>query len=116
MRRVESAVNDIVVDQGEITTSDEESSDEEEEEEEGEGSKRKKRKLEGEEKDKVAAPATQRAASSLAHLEIRMKAAIVLDSPAEYKGFLGAYAKKLAEEGLRSKGEELVKELLGPVY
>ncbi|GAA5970462.1 hypothetical protein JCM21900_003136 [Sporobolomyces salmonicolor] len=57
-----------------------------------------------------------RMALSLAHLETRMKAAVALDSPSEYRAFLIAYAKKLADEGLRSKAEELIKELLGPVY
>lgn len=123
VRRVESAVNDIVVTmQGEedvSSSSSEEDSEEDvgdDEDEDGEKRKRKKRKLIGEEKERVSTPATQRTATSLAHLEVRMKAAIALDSPTEYKGFLGAYAKRLAEEGLRSKGEELIKELLGPVY
>ncbi|GAA5999728.1 hypothetical protein JCM10207_005881 [Rhodosporidiobolus poonsookiae] len=57
-----------------------------------------------------------RTAATLAHLETRLHAAVALDSPAEYRAFLQAYAKKLAEEGLRSKAEELVRELLGPVY
>lgn len=53
---------------------------------------------------------------TLGHLEIRMRAAILLDSAAEYKSFLLMYAKKIAEEGYKSKGEELVRELYGPVY
>ncbi|BGP16724.1 hypothetical protein JCM10213_009142 [Rhodosporidiobolus nylandii] len=57
-----------------------------------------------------------RTAVSLAHLETRMQAAVALDSPNEYKQFLSQYAKRLADEGLRSKAEELVRELLGPVY
>lgn len=55
-------------------------------------------------------------AMTLGHLEIRMRAAILLDSAAEYKSFLLMYAKKIAEEGYKSKGEELVRELYGPVY
>ena len=55
-------------------------------------------------------------ALTLGHLETRMRAAALLDSAAEYKPFLLMYAKKIAEEGYKSKGEELVKELHGPVY
>ncbi|GAA5967585.1 hypothetical protein JCM11641_005703 [Rhodosporidiobolus odoratus] len=57
-----------------------------------------------------------RTAVSLSHLETRMQAAIAWDSPSEYKQFLVQYAKRLAEEGLKSKAEELVRELLGPIY
>lgn len=55
-------------------------------------------------------------AVTLGHLEIRMRAAVLLDSAAEYKSFLLMYAKKIADEGYKSKGEELVRELYGPVY
>ena len=34
----------------------------------------------------------------------------------EYKQALLLYAKKIADEGFRAKGEELIKELFGPVY
>ncbi|BGP55906.1 hypothetical protein JCM8202_002694 [Rhodotorula sphaerocarpa] len=61
-------------------------------------------------------PETYRIALSLGHLETRIKAAQSLDSPHEYRVFLLAYAKKLADEGLRSKAEELIRELLGPIY
>jgi len=57
-----------------------------------------------------------RIAVALAHLETRLNAAVALDSPSEYRLFLLQYAKKLADEGLRSKAEELVRELLGPIY
>ncbi|GAA6039502.1 hypothetical protein JCM8097_009584 [Rhodosporidiobolus ruineniae] len=57
-----------------------------------------------------------RTAATLAHLETRMQAAVALDSQSEYRAFLVQYAKKLAEEGFRSKAEELARELLGPVY
>jgi protein HIRA/HIR1 len=53
---------------------------------------------------------------TLGHLEVRMRAAVLLDSAAEYKSFLLMYAKKIADEGYKSKGEELVRELYGPVY
>jgi protein HIRA/HIR1 len=56
------------------------------------------------------------AALTLGHLETKLHAAKVLDSPAEYKQCLLIYAKKLADEGFRAKAEELVKELFGPVY
>ncbi|KAK4047050.1 HIR complex subunit [Microbotryomycetes sp. JL221] len=59
---------------------------------------------------------TRRVAMSLAHLETRMKAAVSLDSPSEYKQFLLMYARKLNDESLRSKAEELVRELFGPIY
>lgn len=80
--------------------------------------KRKKRlvPLEGAEKAPVGDDSQRRTAIGLAHLETRIKAAAALDSPAEYKGFLLQYAKKLGEAGLRSKAEELVRELVGPIY
>ena len=71
---------------------------------------------EGESQEKLGDAEMYRAAVSLGHLEVRMKAAAALDSPTEYRTFLTAYAKRLAEEGFRGKAEELVKELLGPVY
>jgi protein HIRA/HIR1 len=55
-------------------------------------------------------------AMTLAHLETRMHAARLLDSPSEYKSNLFLYAKRISEEGLRTKGEELLKELCGPLY
>lgn len=55
-------------------------------------------------------------AISLGHLETRIYACALLDSPPEYKLYLLAYASKLAEEGYKGKAEELVKELHGPVY
>ena len=74
------------------------------------------KKIEGVPQESVGDAGMERNAVSLAHLEVRMKAAIRLDSPGEYKQFLTAYAKRLAEEGFRGKAEELVKELLGPIY
>jgi protein HIRA/HIR1 len=56
------------------------------------------------------------AALTLGHLETKIHAARVLDSPQEYKHALLQYAQRLANEGFRSKAEELVKELFGPVY
>ena len=57
-----------------------------------------------------------RLAVSLGHLETRIMAAAALDSPSEYRTFVLAYAKRLADAGLRSKAEELIRELLGPIY
>ena len=56
------------------------------------------------------------AALTLGHLETRLHAARLLDSPSEYKSNLLQYAKKLSEEGFRGKAEELLKELCGPLY
>jgi len=53
---------------------------------------------------------------TLGHLETKLHAARVLDSPQEYKQALLVYAKKIADEGFRGKAEELIKELFGPVY
>ncbi|PWN48263.1 WD40 repeat-like protein [Violaceomyces palustris] len=55
-------------------------------------------------------------AITLKHLETRLTAAVLLDSPSEYKIYLGQYARKLAEEGIRNQAEDLIKSLLGPVY
>lgn len=56
------------------------------------------------------------AATALGHAEARMASAISLASPVEYRQFLMAYASRIAEEGFRAKGDELIRELLGPVY
>ncbi|KAF5383088.1 hypothetical protein D9615_005075 [Tricholomella constricta] len=55
-------------------------------------------------------------ALTLGHLETRLSATRLLDSPQEYKQALLVYAKKIADEGFRAKAEELIKELFGPVY
>ena len=55
-------------------------------------------------------------ALTLGHLETRLHATKLLDSPQEYRQAMLMYAKKIADEGFRSKAEELVKELYGPVY
>ncbi|KAF9260575.1 WD40 repeat-like protein [Marasmius fiardii PR-910] len=69
--------------------------------------------------EKVAAksrPEWWTSALTLGHLETRMHAARLLDSPTEYKQALVLYSKKIADEGFRSKAEELIKDLFGPVY
>ncbi|KAF9239305.1 histone transcription regulator 1 [Melanogaster broomeanus] len=55
-------------------------------------------------------------ALTLGHLESKMYAAKALDSPTEYKQALLLYARKIADEGFRAKGEELIKDLFGPVF
>lgn len=55
-------------------------------------------------------------ALTLGHLETRMYAAKMLDSPVEYKQALLTYARRIADEGFRWKAEELIRELFGPVY
>lgn len=64
----------------------------------------------------VPRPAWWGTALTLGHLETRLHAAKTLESPQEYKHALILYAKKIADEGFRAKGEELVKELFGPTY
>lgn len=61
-------------------------------------------------------PSWWSAALTLGHLETRLHATKLLDSPQEYRQALLMYAKKIADEGFRNKAEELIKELYGPVY
>lgn len=72
--------------------------------------------IEGEEQQKLGHEDDWKAAMSLGHLESRMAACKVLDSPVEYKTFLLLYAQRLGSEGFRNKAEELIRELMGPVY
>ncbi|KAF8217778.1 histone transcription regulator 1 [Mycena galopus ATCC 62051] len=55
-------------------------------------------------------------AMTMGHLETRMHSARLLESPTEYKQALAQYTKKLAEEGYKAKAEELIRDLLGPMY
>lgn len=55
-------------------------------------------------------------AVGLRHLEMKMQAATLLESGAEFKTALMAYARRLGDEGIRNQAEDLVKSLLGPVY
>ncbi|KAK7059665.1 protein HIR [Favolaschia claudopus] len=55
-------------------------------------------------------------AMTLGHLETRMHSARLLESPTEYKQALSQYTKKLADEGYKAKAEELIRELMGPLY
>lgn len=61
-------------------------------------------------------PSWWEAALTLGHLEARLQATRVLESPTEYKQALLVYAKRIAEDGFRGKAEELVKEMFGPLY
>ncbi|KAG5721434.1 Protein HIR1 [Termitomyces sp. T112] len=65
--------------------------------------------------DKVR-PTWWSTALTLGHLEMRLNATRLLDSPQEYKQALLLYAKKIADENFRAKAEELIKELYGPIY
>lgn len=102
IRGIESSINEIVVDSKGMGGMDDDED--------------ASRKPEGDQPTKTGGNDVFRNALSLGHLEVRMKAAITLDSAQEYKAFLLAYAKKLAEEGFRNKAEELVRNLLGPIY
>lgn len=55
-------------------------------------------------------------ALTLGHLESRLHAARLLDSPQEFKQAMLVYAKRLSDEGFRGKAEELIRELFGPIY
>ncbi|KAK9350107.1 TUP1-like enhancer of split-domain-containing protein [Lipomyces doorenjongii] len=52
---------------------------------------------------------------SIAHLENRIGAAILLGSKKEVQTYMLMYARRLAEEGLKDRIEELFKELFGPM-
>ncbi|KDQ60101.1 hypothetical protein JAAARDRAFT_125533 [Jaapia argillacea MUCL 33604] len=66
--------------------------------------------------DDTSKPTWWSTAMTLGHLETRLHAAKVLDSPQEFKQTLLVYAKKIADEGFRAKAEELIKEFFGPLY
>jgi protein HIRA/HIR1 len=51
---------------------------------------------------------------SIAHLENRIGACIMLGSNREFEQFMVMYAEKLAEEGMTDRVDELCKNLLGP--
>ncbi|KIO18276.1 hypothetical protein M407DRAFT_160673 [Tulasnella calospora MUT 4182] len=70
----------------------------------------------GEMQDSASPTPYWRAAFTLGHLEAKLHAAEVLDSPQEYRTALLVYARRLADEGYRAKAEELIKELFGPMY
>lgn len=96
IRSIEGAVNELVT---------------EDDERDGE-----EKKLSGETATPQGSTKDFNLAVTLSHLETRIQAAIALDSPAEYKASLLSYTRELAKEGLSSKAQELIKELLGPIY
>ena len=52
-------------------------------------------------------------AVSIAHLENRIAAAIMLGAKGEFKSYLMTYARRIASEGMKGKVEELLRELMG---
>lgn len=55
-------------------------------------------------------------ALSLGHYETRLKATRLLGSKEEYLHWLKQYAKYLGDENFRERAEELIADLVGPVY
>lgn len=53
---------------------------------------------------------------SIGHLENRLSAAKMLKSKEEYHIILLMYARKIAEEGMTQRVEELCRELIGPMF
>ena len=55
-------------------------------------------------------------AVSIAHLENRVAAAMMLGAKEDFRVYLFMYAKRIGAEGLRGKVEELLRSLMGDVY
>lgn len=53
---------------------------------------------------------------SCGHYETRLRAARLLGSKEEYRHWLKEYAKFLGDENFRERAEDLLSELMGPVY
>jgi len=53
---------------------------------------------------------------SAIHYESRLRASRLLDSKDEYKHWLREYSKLLGEENFRERAEDLISDLMGPVY
>ena len=51
---------------------------------------------------------------TLGHLETKMHASAVLDSAEDFRQALSHYAKRLGQDGLKDKADELIRELYGP--
>lgn len=66
--------------------------------------------------DGIEKPEWWNEAIEMGHLENRMRAALLLDSGDEYKYWLLKYATILGKEGFRARAEELIKDLVGPIY
>ena len=56
------------------------------------------------------------ASVSMAHLENRLAAAMMLGAKEEFQIYLYMYARRLGAEGLKNKVEELLRDLLGDMY
>jgi protein HIRA/HIR1 len=54
-------------------------------------------------------------AVSIAHLENRMAAAIMLSAKEDFKCYLMMYARRIAAEGMKGKVEELLREMMGRI-
>ena len=65
--------------------------------------------------ESLASPDTASSAT-LRHLEMRLQAAELLDSPTEYRNALLALGRHLAEEGLWNQADDLLRMFLGPIY
>lgn len=63
-----------------------------------------------------AKPAWWDEAMEMGHLETRMAACELLGSKDEYKSWLLKYTTFIAKEGFKGRAEEVVKELVGPIY
>lgn len=50
------------------------------------------------------------------HFETRLHAAILLESPGEFRNSMLGYARRLSEDGFRGKAEEIIKEYMGPIF
>lgn len=65
--------------------------------------------------NREAAPEWWESALSLGHLEGRLQACFALGASGdEYRRYLRNYAEKIADEGFRAKGEEFIRDLVGP--
>nr|XP_018260715.1 uncharacterized protein I303_06430 [Kwoniella dejecticola CBS 10117]OBR82873.1 hypothetical protein I303_06430 [Kwoniella dejecticola CBS 10117] len=53
---------------------------------------------------------------TMSHYETRINAAVLLDSKEEYQSFVSEYIKYLGNEGFLDRTEEVLKELIGPIY
>lgn len=124
VRGIESAINDILVDGGGDGLSSEEEADDEHEYTGSSAAilnhpnKRRKKKSNpiGKTEIEIGNDQNFRAAITLGHLEAKMVMSVLMDSAVEYRAALTAYTKRLADEGLKSKAEELIRDLMGPIY
>lgn len=71
---------------------------------------------EGEEQSKLGHDTDWVNAMSLGHIETRLHACSILEAGSEYRQQLMLYVQRLGSENLRSKAEELIRYLMGPLY